>query len=100
VRESAGDRFDELVLNVYPSSYPITVTDHPRAEARRAAGALRARGMELTEDEVLESAHLFIGSVDSLVEKMERLRAELGIISFMVGEMDEMLPVVERLAGR
>jgi probable F420-dependent oxidoreductase len=100
VREGAGERFDELVLNVYPSSYPITITDHARTEARRAADALRARGVDLTEDEVLESAHLFIGSVDSLVEKFERLRAELGVSSFMVGEMDELLPVVERLAGR
>jgi alkanesulfonate monooxygenase SsuD/methylene tetrahydromethanopterin reductase-like flavin-dependent oxidoreductase (luciferase family) len=100
VREGAADRFDELILNVYPSSYPITVTGDPRAEARRAADALRERGTNLTEEEVLESAHLFIGSVDSLVEKFERLRAELGISSFMVGEMDELLPVVERLAGR
>jgi probable F420-dependent oxidoreductase len=100
VREGAGDRFDELVLNVYPSSYPITLTDRPRAEARRAVDALRERGVELSEDEVLDSAHLFVGSVDSLVEKFERLRAELGISSFMVGEMDELLPVVERLAGR
>jgi probable F420-dependent oxidoreductase len=100
VREGAGERFDELVLNVYPSSYPITVTHDARGEARRAADGLRARGVDLTEDEVLESAHLFIGSVDSLVEKLERLRAELGISSFMVGEMDELQPVVERLAGR
>jgi probable F420-dependent oxidoreductase len=100
VRDGAGDRFGDLVLNVYPSSYPIVLTDDPRAEARRAADALRARGTDLTDDEVLESAHLFIGSVDSLVEKFERLRSELGISSFMVGEMDELLPVVERLAGR
>jgi probable F420-dependent oxidoreductase len=100
VREGAGARFDDLVLNVYPSSYPITLADHPRAEARRAADALRQRGVELSEDDVLESPHLFIGSVDSLVDKFERLRAELGVSSFMVGEMDELLPVVERLAGR
>ena len=99
VRERAGDRFDELVLNVYPSFYPVVLTDDPRAEARRAADALRQRGTALTDDEVLESAHLFIGSVDSLVAKFERLRAELGISSFMVGEVDELLAVVERLAG-
>jgi probable F420-dependent oxidoreductase len=101
VREAAADRFAALTLNVYPSSYPITVTDRVREEARRAAGVLRGQaGVELTEDEVLESPHLYIGSVDSLVEKVLRLREELGISSFMVGEMDEMLPVVERLAGR
>jgi probable F420-dependent oxidoreductase len=100
VREAAGDRFGDLVLNAYPSFHPPTITDRARAEARRVADALRQRGTDLTDDEVLESAHLYIGSVESLVEKLERLRAELGISSFMVGEMEELLPVVERLAGR
>ncbi len=99
VREAAGERFDELTLNVYPSSYPVSVTDDPRAEARRAADVLRQREVELTEDEVLASPYLYIGSVDSLVEKFLGLRQELGISSFMVGELDDMLPVVERLAG-
>ena len=30
VREAAGDRFDDLVFNVYPSVWPITITDHQR----------------------------------------------------------------------
>ena len=69
--------------------------------ATRAADELRARyGVELSEAEVLASPHLYIGSVDSLVEKLLGLREELGISSFMVGELDEMLPVVERLVGR
>ena len=50
-------------------------------------------------DEVLASPHLFIGSTDGLVEKFRDLRARLGISSFMVGEIDELAPVVERLAG-
>jgi len=101
VREAAGERFPELELNVYPSSYPVTITDRARAEARRAADVLRERsGVELTEDEVLASPHLYIGSVESLVEKIIALREELGISSFLVGEMEEMLPVVERLVGR
>jgi hypothetical protein len=48
---------------------------------------------------VLESPHLFIGSVDGLVEKFRALRERLGITSFMTGEIDELAPVVERLAG-
>ena len=54
---------------------------------------------DLTDDEVLDSPHLYIGSVDALVEKVRGLREELGISSFMLGEPDEMLPIVERLAG-
>ena len=100
VREAAGDRFDGLELNVYPSSWEIVVTDHARAEAGRVIDHLRARtGIELTVDEVLESPHLFIGSVETLVAKIQELRARLGISSFMLGEVDELAPVVERLAG-
>ena len=43
---------------------------------------MRSRtGVELTEDEVIDSPHLFIGSVDRLVEKFLQLREELGITS-------------------
>jgi probable F420-dependent oxidoreductase len=100
VREAAGDRFDDLTLNVYPSGWPVTITDDPRAAAREIIEHLRGRtGIELTEDEVLTSPHLFIGSVDGIADKCRALREGLGITSIMLGEVDEMAPVVERLAG-
>jgi alkanesulfonate monooxygenase SsuD/methylene tetrahydromethanopterin reductase-like flavin-dependent oxidoreductase (luciferase family) len=100
VRAAAGERFEALEFNVYPSTWPVTVTDDLRGEARRVIDSLRARtGVELTEDEVIDSPHLFIGSIDRLVEKFLQLRAELGISSFMLGEPDELTPVLERLAG-
>lgn len=100
VREEAGDRFDDLTFNVYPSAWPVTVTDDPRAAARDAISDLRARtGIDVTEDEVLASPHLFIGSIDGIASKFQALREELGINSIMVGDMDELAPVVERLAG-
>jgi probable F420-dependent oxidoreductase len=100
VREAAGDRFGELTLNAYTSFHPLTITDDARGEARRVADSLRERaGVDLADDDVLDSAHLWIGSVDALVEKVLRLREELGISSFMLGDPDEMLPIVERLAG-
>jgi probable F420-dependent oxidoreductase len=100
VREAAGDRFESLELNIYPSMWPITVTDDLRGEARRVIDRLRERtGVELTEDEVIDSPHLFIGSIDRLVEKFLQLREELGISSVMLGEIDELAPVLERLSG-
>ena len=100
VREAAGDRFDRLEINVYPSGWPVVVTDDARAEARKVIDRFRERtGVELTEDEVLESPHLFIGSVASLTEKFTRMRESLGISSIMVGGPDELAAVVERLAG-
>ena len=99
VREAAGDRFDDLVFNVYPSSWPITITDDARGEAAKVVAHLSGRTpVDLTAAEVLESPHLFIGSVAGLTEKFEMLRGRLGITSFMVGDIDELTPVVERLA--
>ncbi len=100
VRDAAGDRFDSLEFNIYPSTWPVTVTDDLRGEARRVIDSLRSRtGIELTENEVIDSPHLFIGSVDRLVEKFLQLRAELGISSVLLGELDELTPVLERLGG-
>jgi probable F420-dependent oxidoreductase len=101
VRAAAGERFDALELNIYPSMWPVTVTDDLRGEARRVIDALRSRtGVELTEDEVIDSPHVFIGSIDRLVEKFLQLREELGISSILLGDIDELAPVLERLGGR
>ena len=99
VREAAGDRFADLTFNVYPSQWPITVTDDLRGEARKVIARMKERaGIELTEEEIIDSPHVFIGSIDHFVEKFEQLRERLGISSFMVGSLDELGQVVERLA--
>ena len=100
IREAAGDRFDGLTFNVYPSGWPITVTDDLRGEARKVIDRMNERtGIDLTVDEIIASPHIFIGSIERFVEKFEELRERLGISSFMVGSLDELGPVVERLAG-
>jgi len=101
VREVAGDRFASLDLNVYPSGVEVSVTDNALAEARDVAAFLAGRtAVDLTPEEVLESPHIFIGSLASFEEKFLRQRAQLGINSIMVGEMGPLDAVVERLAGR
>jgi probable F420-dependent oxidoreductase len=100
VRAAAGDRFPSLELNIYPSTWPVTVTDNLRAEVRRYIDHLRTQtGVELSEEEVIDSPHLFIGSIDRLVEKFLQLREELGISSVLLGDVDELAPVLERLSG-
>lgn len=100
VREAAGDRFGDLELNIYPSMSSVIVTDDARAEAAKLRDGLRARtGIDVTEDDLLESPHIFIGSIDGLVEKLRGLRDRLGVSSIMVGDIDQLAPVVERLAG-
>jgi probable F420-dependent oxidoreductase len=100
VREAAGDRFGNIELNVYPSMSDVIVTDDARAEIRKLVDRLRERsGQDVDENDLLESPHIFIGSIDTLIEKFQRLREQLGISSFMLGGIDELAPVVERLAG-
>ncbi len=100
VAEAAGDRYADLEFNVYPSGWPPVLTNDLSGEIATVIAALRNRtGVELSERDVLDSPHLFIGSADRLAEKFEELRAELGINSFMVGRLGELEPVVARLAG-
>ncbi len=100
VREAAGDRFPELELNVYPTVSPVIVTDRPDPEVEALAERLHDRtGITISPAELLESPHIFIGSIDGLTEKFLRLREELGISSIMIGEIDELAPIVARLAG-
>jgi hypothetical protein len=56
-------------------------------------------GVELTVREVIDSPHVFIGSHDRFVEKFNELRDRLGISSFLIGDLDQLAPVVEQLAG-
>jgi len=101
VRKAAPERFDDLVFNVYPTLTGISVTDDALGEAREVVARVAQRtGIELTTDELLESPHVFIGTIDALEQKLIRVREELGISSFMVGVVGELDPLVERLAGR
>jgi probable F420-dependent oxidoreductase len=101
IREAAGDRFDELEINTYAAGGPTVITDDPRAEAFRRNDFVRAMsGTELTVDEILESPHVFIGSVKDLTNKFVELRERFGINSFRIDDLDAMAPVVEELAGQ
>ena len=74
---------------------PVAVADHrhgrPPGEARKVIDRMRERtGQEMTEQEVIDSPHIFIGSVDRFVEKFSELRERLGVNSFLVGSLDEL----------
>jgi probable F420-dependent oxidoreductase len=101
IRQAAGARFDDLELNTYGSLGAAQVTDDARGAARGLAERLNARfDSQLTEDDVLESPHAFIGSVDALVEKCLMLREQFGISYILPGgDPEPFAPVVERLAG-
>ena len=101
IREAAGDRFDAIELNTLPVSGPVVITGTPIAEARRRADQIReSTGVELTVEEILDSPHVFIGSVRDLTRKCVEMRERFGISSFLTLDLDALAPVVEELAGR
>ena len=101
IRQAAGDRFGELELNTYTAAGPTVVTAHPRAEARRLADRIRDQtGVQLTVEEILDSPHVFIGSLKDLTRKFTDMRERFGITSFLIDDLDALAPVVEDLAGR
>jgi probable F420-dependent oxidoreductase len=105
VREAAGARFAEIEINTYPSLGQPRITDDRRGVAQEMTERLRRRypNWDLTEDEFLDSPHIFLGTVDQLVEKILGLRQRFGI-SYVVMISAEMIepfaPVVARLAGK
>src|SRR5690606_13517092 len=91
VREAAGDRFNDLVLNVYPSGVAPAIVDDPLRHATAFAESLTQRsGVAISAEEILDSPHFFVNTIDGHVEKFTRLRSELGISSIMVGNLGEL----------
>jgi probable F420-dependent oxidoreductase len=101
VRQAAGDRFGELTLNAYPSMSEASVTDRAGEEVAALAARLSelGDGEPISPQEVAESPHVMIGSVEGLVEKFTMLRERLGITSFLVGDVGPLDAVVGRVAG-
>lgn len=101
IRAAAGDRFERLGIHAY-SAYEggAEILADPRPRAREIAGRLRARrGVEISEEEVLESPQVFLGSVHQLVEKFEQMR-ERWSISWISLPLQGFEPIVGRLAAR
>jgi len=72
VREAAGSRFDQIELSILLAR--VVITDHPHD-----AAADMASHLGLTREQVLGSASILIGSVESIVEQLQERRERLGI---------------------
>jgi probable F420-dependent oxidoreductase len=105
IRDAAGDRFEQLDLNVLRTLGDLTITSEPLKVAADVARELaRETGMEISARDVLESPFSLIGSVPELVDKLTGLRQRWGINSFLVGwfgesGLREFAPIVEQLSG-
>jgi probable F420-dependent oxidoreductase len=97
VREIAGDeRYSRLEMSALAQL--VIVTD----DRRGAAVELTSRWAQLTPDEILESPYVLIGSIDQMVEDIQARRTRWGISYYVIHEpyLDDLAPVVARLAGR
>jgi probable F420-dependent oxidoreductase len=96
VREAAGDRYDRLELSALVQR--VIVTDTPR----QVAEELARRRIQLSADEILQSPYALIGTVDHLVEELQRRRERWGISYYVTFEpyIDAFAPVVARLIGQ
>lgn len=94
VREGAGDRFDDIELQI--RYFVCAVTD----DARGLADAM-APGMGLSSDEALESGVALVGTIDEICDTLVARREEWGVSYVVVGDehIDAFAPVVARLAG-
>ena len=97
VRQAAGERFSAIEFNLLISSVAITQDRQQAAEQ-----FLRGRGRsDVTVEQYLASPYALIGSTEQLIERIQRLREQLGISYLVIGDdfMEAFAPVVARLAG-
>jgi hypothetical protein len=84
------------------------LTDDRAATARQLLAewgsrpAFLAGADQMTEDDVLDSPHVAIGTVEQIVEQLEAARERWGFSYLEVGsnDADAVAPVMARLAGR
>jgi probable F420-dependent oxidoreductase len=94
IREAASDRLDSIELSV--TIFLANITDD-----RESVATVMAAGVGAEPKDILAMPHFLIGTVDEVVDDLQRRRERYGISYVIVpGEADEAFaPVVARLAG-
>jgi probable F420-dependent oxidoreductase len=94
IREAAGNRFDQIELNVIISDVVVT-------NDRRTAAEEIATQHGTSPEEVLASPQILIGRHEEMVEQLQANRERYGFSYIVVTElnMDKFAPVVGTLAG-
>ena len=91
--EAAGDRLDAIECSSLVQFVHVGDGADEQIE-------LTAERFELSRDLINETPFVLIGSVEQVVDKIERLRADIGVSHFVVRDGDGFAPVVAALAGR
>jgi alkanesulfonate monooxygenase SsuD/methylene tetrahydromethanopterin reductase-like flavin-dependent oxidoreductase (luciferase family) len=96
VREVAGERFPQLELNLQIGAAAVT---SDRISAAQAIA--KAQGIQVDPELILSAPYVLIGTIEQIIERLYTLRERYGVNYFVVHltQMDELSPVVARLAG-
>jgi probable F420-dependent oxidoreductase len=94
IREGAGDRFDDLELQI--RYFFASITDDRRGLAEAVAPAF-----EMTADEALDAGIVLTGTVDEVCDVLVARRERWGVSNVVLGDdtYEAFAPVVARLAG-
>lgn len=94
IRDAAGDRFDDIELQTRVHLAIIT-------DDRDSVLDLFAQGFGLTPDEARHSPHALCGTVEQIVDDLVERRERYGIstVGISASSLDDLAPVIERLAG-
>jgi probable F420-dependent oxidoreductase len=97
LREVAGERFAAIELN-YGIATLIVTEDRQQAAEQLA----RQRGRGEAAEEILANPYVLIGTVELIVETLQRRREQFGVsyVQVFFQDIDVFAPVVARLAGR
>jgi alkanesulfonate monooxygenase SsuD/methylene tetrahydromethanopterin reductase-like flavin-dependent oxidoreductase (luciferase family) len=95
IRDAAGDRFDDLEFNAWLSVGRVTSDTSKLGERLSAAFGAPAA-------EVLESPLILAGTINEIVDHLERRRDRWNYSYLVVPQpaTDDFAPVVEMLTGR
>ncbi|HEY7122616.1 MAG TPA: TIGR03621 family F420-dependent LLM class oxidoreductase [Ktedonobacterales bacterium] len=98
LREVAGERFAAIELNYGFGT--VLVTEDRQQVAEQRARERAATGV--TAEQILANPYLLIGTVEYMVETLQRRREQYGISYLQVffQDIDAFAPVVARLAGK
>ncbi|MEM9466922.1 MAG: TIGR03621 family F420-dependent LLM class oxidoreductase [Actinomycetota bacterium] len=88
--EAAGDRIDDIERSALVQR--LEVTDDPGAVRDEIA---ERWGME--PDQIDECPFALLGSIEQIVDKIERLRSSLGITHYVVRDTEAFAPIIDRL---
>jgi probable F420-dependent oxidoreductase len=101
IREAAGNRYDEIELQIVAAF--VVITDDRDGTARAIADSLPTDdpSIAVTAATVLESPYVLIGTEDQICETLveRRQRWDLSYVVFNDDAVDRVAPIVARLRG-